>query len=65
MFDARGAHENVQVDRAAGRKERRIIQPNEIVNGLNSYKGKSPIIETIAFRKGKHGNWSDNDGSII
>jgi hypothetical protein len=33
--------------------------------GLNSFKGKLPIIETITFRKGKNGNWSDDDACVI
>jgi hypothetical protein len=59
-----GAYEDVYLH-VAERKERRIVQCAPDSDGLNSYEGKLPIIETIAFRKGKNGNWSDDDGAII
>ncbi|KAL3802009.1 hypothetical protein ACHAWO_007375 [Cyclotella atomus] len=65
VLDASVAKEIARVDKDAGRKERKIVQCSPDSDRLNSYEGKLPIIETIAFRKGKNGNWSDEDGAII
>jgi hypothetical protein len=67
ILDSSVARTNAELDAAAGRKKRLIERCSAIntCEGLNSYKGSLPIIETIAFRKGKNGNWSDEDGSIV
>jgi hypothetical protein len=65
ILDSSVARKNAEVDSAAGRKKRLIEKCSSMHEGFNSYKGSLPIIETIAFRKGRNGNWSDEDSSIV
>lgn len=65
ILDSSVARKNAEVDSAASRKIRLIEKCSSMHEGFNSYKGSLPIIETIAFRKGRNGNWSDEDSSIV
>jgi hypothetical protein len=65
VLDASVARENAKADAAAGKKKRLIDRCFILKEPFNSYQGRLPIIETIALRKGKNGNWSDDDGKII
>jgi hypothetical protein len=56
ILDSDVARKNAEVDSANGRKKRLIEKCAAHLTGLNAYKGSLPIIETIAYRKGKNGN---------